>query len=685
MSGTKTMGGAAERRFPVLDSLRDAPFFNVLIAIVVIYAILTLITGDTFNTANNQITIMRAASVFLILAVGQTLIMSTGGIDISTGSMIGVVGAIVGIGLENGWMPPLLALPAALLLGALLGAFNGFNVTILGVPPLLATLGTFVAYRGFTQYFMGVNLVTGLPESVTTIGRAELLGLPVAVWTALLVTLLGWFVLRRTLYGRYILAIGSNPAAARATRINVRAITASTYAIQGGARRSRRPRPDGAARLGIGRHGRRARASRHSGRRARRHLPVRRPLDDDRNAARRLPDRHARERPHPDRCGVLRPEDDPRPPDHRCRRTAAAPEENETGLKPAMHPANEKREKQMNRIAIRAAAAALAAAGAVSAVGAQEEPLRIGFVSHQHDITDLFGQLEIGFRERLDEEGLEYEMFQANPTASGRHDEMLNILENMANLNLDYMVFGPSSLDQNTPGLVRVADAGTKILMVDYEPGEGEEFAFEDAVLNWSVYNHGQMGEATGQWIAEHFKSQGQDSADVIMIWGPVASEISQDRGNGVLRGMEGEGFDAEVVYEGYGDFQRELAYAEVERAMIAYPEVDAIVAMNSVMGLGTMSALEAHGTLDEVLVTGMGGQPDELEMVARGKIGVAVFRDPRSMGANSAEALILDRNGNTDDIQQVTYTDLRTLDSVESIREHVPKEMLDIDAKLAE
>ena len=230
---TSKMKAAPGLRIPGLDTLRDAPFFNVLLAIVIIYAILTFITGETFNTIQNQITIMRAASVFLILAVGQTLIMSTGGIDISTGSMIGVVGAIIGIGLENGWMAPALSLPAAVLLGALLGAFNGFNVTMLGVPPLLATLGTFVAYRGFTQYFMGVNLVTGLPEAITTIGRAYLLGIPVAVWTALIVTLLGWFVLRRTIYGRYIIAIGSNPAAARATRINVRGITASTYIIQG--------------------------------------------------------------------------------------------------------------------------------------------------------------------------------------------------------------------------------------------------------------------------------------------------------------------------------------------------------------------------------------------------------------------------------------------------------------------
>lgn len=328
-----------------------------------------------------------------------------------------------------------------------------------------------------------------------------------------------------------------------------------------------------------------------------------------------------------------------------------------------------------------ASALALAAAGGATA----QDKLRIGFVSHQHDITDLFGQLEIGFRDRLDAEGIQYDMFQAAPSASNRHDEMLNILENMANLNLDYMVFGPSSLEQNTAGLVQVANAGTKLLMVDYEPKGQTDFPFEQAVLNWSVYNHGQMGETTGRWIADHFLAQGKDSANIIMMWGPIASEISQDRGNGVIRGMEEtEGFTANIIYEAYGDFQREKAYAEIERALIAFPNVEAVVAMNSVMGLGTMSALEADGKLDDVLVTGMGGQPDELEMVARGKIGVAVFRDPRSMGANSAEALIMDQAGRTADIPRIIYTDLRTLDSVDVIREFVPKEILDIDARLA-
>jgi len=340
----------------------------------------------------------------------------------------------------------------------------------------------------------------------------------------------------------------------------------------------------------------------------------------------------------------------------------------------------------IRRHLLSAGAAALALVGLAGPAPAQDEPLRIGFVSHQHDITDLFGQLEIGFRNRLDEAGVEYELFQAAPSASNRHDEMLNILENMANLNLDYMVFGPTSLEQNTPGLMAVADSGTKILMVDYEPEEDADFPFEDAVLNWSVYNHYEMGVATGEWIGEYFRERGNENPKVVMMWGPVASEISQDRGNGVLDGIaETEGVEADVIYETHGDFQRELAYAETERLLLAYPEVEVIVGMNSVMALGTMSALEADGRLDDVLVTGMGGQPDELEMVARGKLGVAVFRDPRNMGANTAEALLMDLEGRTDEISKVVYTELRTLDSVESIREWVPKAMLDIDARLAE
>jgi ABC-type sugar transport system substrate-binding protein len=312
-----------------------------------------------------------------------------------------------------------------------------------------------------------------------------------------------------------------------------------------------------------------------------------------------------------------------------------------------------------------------------------QEPLRIGFVSHQMESTDLFGQLEIGFRQALDDAGLEYEYMQAAPSASHRHDEMLLILLEMSQRDLDYLVFGPSSLNQNTPGLTRVAENGTKILMIDYEPPE-TPLSFADAVVNWTVYDHAEMGFLTGQWLAQTMGERGINNPNVAIVWGPVASEISQQRGFGVLDGFASvSGVDVNIVHEGYANFQRDLAYEEGQFIARAYPDIDVIVGMNSNTALGIRDALAEEGVLDNVLVAGMGGQPEELEAVARGQLGVAVFRDPRDMGARVAQALSHDYEQQQDQIDVLSYTTLRVLDSIDSIRQYVPTDMLDIDAVL--
>lgn len=321
----------------------------------------------------------------------------------------------------------------------------------------------------------------------------------------------------------------------------------------------------------------------------------------------------------------------------------------------------------------------------LATVALAQEPARIGFVSHQIGPTDLFGQLEIGFRRTLDEAGLEYEYLQAAPSASHRHDEMLLILLEMSQRDLDYLVFGPSSLEQNTPGLTRVAENGTKILMIDYEPPE-TPLAFSDAVVNWTVYDHAEMGFLTGQWLAQTMRERNITNPNVAIVWGPVASEISQQRGFGVLDGFASvPEVEANIVHEGYANFERDLAYEEGQFIARAYPEVDVIVGMNSNTALGIRDALVDEGVLENVLVAGMGGQADELEAVARGQLGVAVFRDPRDMGARVARALLRDYEQQTNQIDTLSYTTLRVLDSVDSIRQYVPTDMLDIDAILGD
>jgi ABC-type sugar transport system substrate-binding protein len=319
----------------------------------------------------------------------------------------------------------------------------------------------------------------------------------------------------------------------------------------------------------------------------------------------------------------------------------------------------------------------------LSTITAAQTPVRIGFVSHQKSPTDLFGQLEIGFRQTLDEAGLEYEYVQAAPSASHRHDEMLLILLELSQQNLDYLVFGPSSLEQNTPGLIRVAANGTRMLMIDYEPPE-TPLMFSYAIVNWTVYDHAEMGFLTGQWLAQTMLERGITNPNVAIVWGPVASEISRQRGFGVLDGFASmPEVKTNIMHEGYANFQRDLAYDEGRFIARAHPDVDVIVGMNSNTALGIRDALADEGVLDNVLVAGMGGQSDELEAVARGQLGVAVFRDPRDMGARVARALLYDYEQQTDQIDTLSYTTLRVLDSIESIRQYVPTDMLDIDAVL--
>lgn len=327
-----------------------------------------------------------------------------------------------------------------------------------------------------------------------------------------------------------------------------------------------------------------------------------------------------------------------------------------------------------------AAFAAVLVVGATQA-SAQTIPdrtLRIGFAAHSIDLQALFGQLRQGFRQHLDDSGVRYEFFEAAPETSSNHAQMVSILENMATLQLDYLVVGPTSLSLNEPGLMAVADSGAKLLMTDYERPESG-VPYDDAVLNWVVYSHDEMGFKAGEWLGDHLRARGISEPRIVMLWGPAASEISKARGEGALRGLRShEDMKTEVVYEANADFDRQRAYEETERALAAY-DFDAIVALNSYMSVSAKDALLANGRLEGITVVGMGGTIDELQAVALGEIGVAPFRDPRSMGRASATALIEHLTGREDEIQETVYAQIPVLDSAYRIRQHVPADMFDV------
>lgn len=312
-----------------------------------------------------------------------------------------------------------------------------------------------------------------------------------------------------------------------------------------------------------------------------------------------------------------------------------------------------------------------------------DRKIRIGFVAHSIDLYALFGQLREGFRDHLDLNNVQYEFFQGAPDTSSSHDQMVKILKDMARLQLDYLLVGPTSLKLNQPGLEAIANSGTKLLMTDYQrPQAGVPYDY--AVLNWVVYSHDEMGFKAGQWLGKKFKSLGKNKAKIIILWGPVDSEISTDRGQGALRGLYGyDNLEIDIVYEAYADFERQKAYEETLYALENY-KFDAILALNSYMSVSARNAIVDQNKSKQIIIAGMGGSIGELKAVADGEIGVVPFRDPNSMGKASADALIKHLTGAKDQIVKTIYSDIPVLDNAESIRLHVPRKVFDVDTYLA-
>ena len=199
--------------------------------------------ADGFLSRDNFWTIMRQISVNLCISVGVTLVILTGGIDLSVGSILALSGAIMAGLLKRGTEVEALNLyigygaPAAiavgLFVGAALGWFNGVMVTRFRVPPFIATLAMLTIARGLTKLHTGGEAITGLGEVFVGIGSGRLLGIPNQFWIAAGIVLVAVVLLRKTRFGRYVYAVGGNEEAAKLSGLNVARVKRSVYLISG--------------------------------------------------------------------------------------------------------------------------------------------------------------------------------------------------------------------------------------------------------------------------------------------------------------------------------------------------------------------------------------------------------------------------------------------------------------------
>lgn len=202
--------------------------FSGLFVLCVIFAFLS----EYFLTWNNILTVATQTAVIAVIAVGQTYVMITSGIDLSIGSNIALAGMTSAMGMQAG-----LPLPVAMLLGlasgALVGLINGCLVVYGKLPPFIVTLGTMTAIRGVALTLTQGIPISGLPKAFTVIGSGRTLGIPNPVLIMLALVLIFGFVLAKTKLGRYVYALGSNYEATRLSGINTRKVLISVYVFSG--------------------------------------------------------------------------------------------------------------------------------------------------------------------------------------------------------------------------------------------------------------------------------------------------------------------------------------------------------------------------------------------------------------------------------------------------------------------
>lgn len=203
--------------------------YSVMIAFLVIFILASLLNSD-FLTFTNLINIIRQVSIIGIISLGMTLVMLSGGIDLSVGSVLAFTGAITLLAL-NASESVLLSLLTAIAVSASIGLINGLLITKGKIASFIATLGMMAAARSLVLYIAQGGSISGKVESYTEIANGDLFGIAYPIYIFLAMTLLIFIIMHKTRFGRYIYAIGSNEKAALLSAISVNKVKIGVYML----------------------------------------------------------------------------------------------------------------------------------------------------------------------------------------------------------------------------------------------------------------------------------------------------------------------------------------------------------------------------------------------------------------------------------------------------------------------
>src|SRR5438132_3896860 len=209
---------------------------GTFVLLVILCAVLAILNPSFLSPANLQ-NMARLIGMYGIFSIGIGLVIITGGIDLSVGSVFALLGVLLSIMLTQWAMPSALAVLAVVGIATGLGFLNGFLVTKVLIPPFIVTLCGLLFYRGLARFIAsdetkGFGSAAGF-ETLRNLATGSLFHIPMPFVLMIIVGAVMWVVLHRSVYGRYLFAVGSNEAAAHYSGINSRAVIASAYVLSG--------------------------------------------------------------------------------------------------------------------------------------------------------------------------------------------------------------------------------------------------------------------------------------------------------------------------------------------------------------------------------------------------------------------------------------------------------------------
>lgn len=210
----------------LMPNLRDA---GTLIGLVLIMAVFASLS-ETFLTERNLVNILQQSSINACVAIGMTLVIIQGGIDLSVGP-VAALSAVLSASLLVAGVPVPLAILAGLLVGAACGLFNGILVAYAGLQPFIVTLGTLSLFRALALIYTGGNPILSVPADFRAIFNGSILGIPTPVLIVAAIAVIAGLVLRKTPLGEYLLAVGGNEEAAHIAGVPIRATKITAYVI----------------------------------------------------------------------------------------------------------------------------------------------------------------------------------------------------------------------------------------------------------------------------------------------------------------------------------------------------------------------------------------------------------------------------------------------------------------------